>query len=383
MDVEELTSRTEALIGDGAGTARLLILNRRGDLTHVRVVVAPRFTASLRAPHIHAVLAMLVEQRLKVALAGRATAVVEHRPDRVVVGLSCLPDDLREVVGASLSALRVRIADIDEALSARDRVAAIHEKAEVSPMTSVRARFLDSVHAGRSSDSDVRTLSGKRLVEELSAALVDENVMLAVVGSLSAADIEGLKRLLRASPPYGLAPYSVHQPESGIIHESDESLVQDMVRVGCATVGRGHRDYAAVQIGALAFGGFPLSRLTRRLRETERLAYAPRAFLDPSLGYSTFGLEMDVRRGQGAHALSAAMEEFSGLLEDYDGFELAKSYAVGAMQISCSSASGYASVLAGLQALRLPIAWLQRYEQSIQALDFDSVRLMQNWFFAE
>lgn len=379
-----LRTKLPAIAEYSVAGRRLVVCDRRGELTELRLVVPAAGSRRGRTAWME-ILAEAIRQGLPARLDGRAALTVEVRPDRVVISAKTLRRDAQDVLRGVVSALTARDAPGRDAFAAACAIVAHRwAAAATSPMSVARHRFLTMVHGtcdplAFEGQADPDGNYPRDAAEVLDDALDVGGTGIVVVGAEAPEVFLATVYDISERLPKPLAPPAATGRESQVSAAADvvrlrlKDSPQDLIRLGRTTVGRGHPDYPALQVGALAFGGYPLSRLTRVLREREGLSYAPRALLDPVGGTATFVMEMDVTAGTAEQAITLAKREHEQLGGRAEDLEIARRYAIGAMAISCSSRSGMASMLAGTVAASLPLSWLYGYGETIENVSDDQV----------
>ncbi len=359
--------------------SRLVTSHRPGELVELRLVLPLTGTDPAGAVRAELV-ARATLSSLQADVAGAGLVSCETRPDRVVVAARTTRGGLDEVLTLLLDRfVRWSVPPGTTALAdERSAMLTRWSRAAASPMSQAREAFLLALHGeGSRFAHEGRPASTDALPEgEVgSDELVTTSAQLAVVGDCDHGRIhDAMDQVTHRSDaaPAG-APAEDRTHTAGIAHRAVPGCPQDLIRIGCLTVARQHPDYAALQVAALALGGYPRSRLTRVLRERQGLAYAPRALMDPVGPRAAFVIEADVTPGTWRRAIPMIVAEHAAVARDRETLAQARRFAVGSMTLACSSRAGLASVLASLVANELPVSWLHSYDESIMATSDDQV----------
>ncbi|MEU7001066.1 insulinase family protein [Nonomuraea sp. NPDC046570] len=151
---------------------------------------------------------------------------------------------------------------------------------------------------------------------------------------------------------------------------------QAQIRFRAACPAPSHPDFPAVEIAAMAFGGYSSSRLSTTLRDVHRLTYSARAVIEPDRDHSELVVSFDVRK----EAVDSALEEFHRVVHDVtakpygrDEVDSARQYLLGRWLAGTGGQDGLAAAVAGRIDLGLPPEEIFGYSRRIAAVRHDDV----------
>jgi predicted Zn-dependent peptidase len=152
--------------------------------------------------------------------------------------------------------------------------------------------------------------------------------------------------------------------------------VQSQVRLTAASVTRSDPDYPAVQLANTVYGGYFSSRLVENIREDKGYTYSAHSVLEFWPERSAVTVSFDTTTPATAAALLEARYELGRIAvvpPSADEVESARNYAIGALAISLSSQSGYASMLSVMAGSGLDARWLRDHPARLAAVTVDEV----------
>jgi len=150
--------------------------------------------------------------------------------------------------------------------------------------------------------------------------------------------------------------------------------VQSSIRVGGAALPRDHREYPALQLANLVFGGYFSSRLVENIREDKGYTYGPHSRIDHGAAGSVLVVDADVATEVTAPALLEIGYELGRMAtHPVTEAELAdvRQYAVGTLALSIATQAGLASTLTALAGVGLGLDWLREHPRRIAAVTQD------------
>lgn len=205
---------------------------------------------------------------------------------------------------------------------------------------------------------------------------VARNALVAIVGDLDRAAAEALAEQVTAGlaagspapdlppvPPL-LVPISVHV---------DHPSAQTHVLVGQPGMRRGDPDYFALYLGNHAFGGSGLvSRLSQEIREQRGLAYSVSSYFMPLRQAGPFQMQLQTRSDQAAEALDLLASNLARFVAEGPTsaeLEFSKRSVSGGFPLNIDSNGKLIGYLAMIGFYRLPLDYLDRFIERIEAVD--------------
>lgn len=147
--------------------------------------------------------------------------------------------------------------------------------------------------------------------------------------------------------------------------------VQTNIRIGGPAVNRRHRDYPALALANLVFGGYFVSRLVENIRERRGYTYSPGSGVQQHRQASLFFIQADVGTDVTGPALVEIRYELQRMLAGpIDDAELtsAKRYLSGTASMGIQTQAGLAGTLANLATAGLPVEHLRDFPAAVEAL---------------
>jgi zinc protease len=236
----------------------------------------------------------------------------------------------------------------------------------------------------RPSDGTPESLAGitaddlRRFVAE---RLARDNLKIAVVGDISAAELAALLDATFGSLPARAAPISVPEvtaaAEGGVV-VIDKAVPQSVVALGQPGIKRHDPDfYAAYVVNYILGGGGFASRLYEEVREKRGLAYSVYAYLSPLDHSSLVAGGVATANARVAESLALIRQEWARMAEEgpsAEELEDAKTYLTGSYPLRLSSSGRVAGMLVGIQLDELGIDYINRRNDFIEAVTLEDAR---------
>jgi zinc protease len=204
--------------------------------------------------------------------------------------------------------------------------------------------------------------------------------VVSMIGAVTRAEAEAIaERLTRGLPagapaaplPDVAAPPSV---ERRIAHPATQSHIL----VGAPAIARGDPDFFPLFVGnyVLGGGGF-VSRLTSEVREKRGLSYSVYSFFSPMAQPGPFTVGLQTQKAQTDDALKVVRETLARFVADgptEDELRAAKQNLVGGFALRIDSNRKILDNLANIGWYRLPLDYLERWTDRVEAVTTAQVR---------
>ncbi len=204
---------------------------------------------------------------------------------------------------------------------------------------------------------------------------VARNAVVAIVGALDRAAAKKLAERLVAGLPAGEhAPTLPDVPalQKGKTERIAHPSTQTHVRVGQPGIKRGDPDYFPLYVGNYALGGGGLvSRLNEEVREKRGLSYSVYSYFYPMARKGPFLMAMQTRNDQTDQGLKVLQDTLRGYLKQgitADELKAAKQNITGGFPLRIDSNSDMVEYLAMIGFYKLPLDYLQRFDDRIEAV---------------
>ena len=205
-------------------------------------------------------------------------------------------------------------------------------------------------------------------------------VVISMVGAISRAQAESIaERLVRDLPQGEAAPAlpAVVAPvasEQRIAHPASQSHIL----IGTTAIARDDPDFFPLFVGnyILGGGGF-VSRLTDEIREKRGLSYSVSSGFSPQMQPGQFVISLQTRKEQTDEALKVVLETLRQFVTDgptAKELEAARSNLVGGFALRIDSNGKILSNLANIGWYRLPLDYLERWTQRVEAVTAQQIR---------
>ena len=201
-----------------------------------------------------------------------------------------------------------------------------------------------------------------------------------LVGDLSRADAEQLAQQLTENLPAGVPrtePAPVSDPvysEVKIAHPASQAHLL----LGLPALKRGDADFFPLTVGnyILGGGGF-VSRLTKEVRDQRGYAYSVYSYFAPLQAAGPFQIGLQTKRAQAGDALKVVRQVLGDFLDKGPTaaeLKAAKANIVGGFPLRLDSNKKLLDNVAVIGFYGLPLDWLDRYSQRVEAVTIADIR---------
>lgn len=266
------------------------------------------------------------------------------------------------------------------------RVIASLRESAVRPETIVRRNFDSLLYAdhpyGRHADPDtISAMTRDDLVQFHTDHYAARRAVISMIGAVprerAAAIAEELTRGLPAgiaSPPLAAMGALPQQLERRLEHPASQSHIL----MGLRGIARGDPDFFALTVGnyVLGGGGF-VSRLYGEVREKRGLVYSVSSYFSPQVQPGPFTVGLQTRKDQADQAVGVVREVIERFVRDGPSAEelaAAKSNLVGGFALRIDSNAKILAQLSAIGFYGLPLDWLERWTQRVEAVSLEDVR---------
>lgn len=203
---------------------------------------------------------------------------------------------------------------------------------------------------------------------------------IAIVGDLSRADAELLAQQLTTGLPAGLplSPLPAAPLPAGGEVSVAHPASQSHLAIGLPALQRNDADFFPLTVGnyILGGGGF-VSRLTKEVRDQRGYAYSVYSYFLPSQVAGPFEIGLQTKRSQAGDALKVVRQvlaEFLAKGPTAAELRAAKANIVGGFPLRLDSNKKLLDNVAVIGFYRLPLDWLERYSQRVEAVTLADIR---------
>jgi zinc protease len=210
---------------------------------------------------------------------------------------------------------------------------------------------------------------------------VARNAVIALVGALERPDAERIAQQLAAGLAGGnrAAPLpAVAAPAAATTVHIDYPSSQIHVLMGLAGMTRDDPDYYALYVGNHVLGGSGLvSRISSEIREKRGLAYSAYSYFSPMRAAGPYTLGLQTRGDQAAQAVDILGRTLAAFIKDGPtAVELtaSKKNITGGFPLRIASNSNIAGNLAMIGFYDLPLDYLDRFNERIEAVTATQIR---------
>jgi len=236
-------------------------------------------------------------------------------------------------------------------------------------------------HVPLGSEESVAAIEREHLRAFHDRYYVARNANIAIVGDLDRAAAERLARMLVQSLPAGEAAAELPPPpEAGEMRTIERAFpsTQAHVVVGHVGVARGFEHWPALYVAnhVLGGGGFS-SRLMTEVREKRGLVYGIGSRFSPMAVEGPFQVSLQTRGDQAQQALEVVRTEIERFIESGptdEELEDAKRNIVGGFPMQIDSNAELAGYISMIGFYGLPLDYLDRFRERVDAVDHDAVR---------
>jgi zinc protease len=253
----------------------------------------------------------------------------------------------------------------------------------IASRTWYKAAFPDHPY-GRPAEGtpeSVKRITARDLKDFVTRRLGRDNLMISVVGDISAKELAPLLDLTFGGLPARAQPFTVAEvapTAAGEMFVIEKNIPQSVVLFGHSGIKRNDPDYYAayVMIRILGGGGFT-SRLTEEIREKRGLAYSVYSYLS---ALDRAGLIMggvataNDRVAKSVELIRAEWAKMMAKGVTYEELADAKTYLTGSFFTRLNSTRRIASVLLSVQLDRLGIDYLERRNALIEAVGMNDIK---------
>lgn len=203
---------------------------------------------------------------------------------------------------------------------------------------------------------------------------------LTLVGDLTRARAEAIAAELTAALPAGseLVPPPEPAPAVGSERRIAHPAAQAHLLIGMPAVRRGDPDYFPLLVGnyTLGGGGF-VSRLMKEVRDRRGYAYSVYSYFMPLQQPGPFNIGLQTKKAQSGAALKLTREVLAGFLAEgpsAEELQAAKLNLVGSFPLRLDSNRKILENVAAIGFYNLPLDYLDRYAEKVEAVSADEVR---------
>lgn len=203
---------------------------------------------------------------------------------------------------------------------------------------------------------------------------------LTLVGDLTRARAEAIAAELTAALPAGseLAPPPEPAPAVGSERRIAHPAAQAHLLIGMPAVQRGDPDYFPLLVGnyTLGGGGF-VSRLMKEVRDRRGYAYSVYSYFMPLQQPGPFNIGLQTKKAQAGAALKLTRAVLAGFLAEgpsAEELQAAKLNLVGSFPLRLDSNRKILENVAAIGFYQLPLDYLDRYAEKVEAVSADDVR---------
>lgn len=268
----------------------------------------------------------------------------------------------------------------------KDRIAQSLREAQAKPETIARREFGALLYPGHpygryATPETVQAIGRDDLIAFRDAHYGASRAVVAMIGAVSRRQAEEIAERLTAGLPRGQAAPSlptVGKPAQGVERRIEHPATQSHILIGAPGIAWGDPDQFPLLVGnyVLGGGGF-VSRLYDEVREKRGLAYSVYSYFSPALQPGPFTIGLQTRREQTETALGVVRETVSRFLANGpSGEELAaaKANLIGGFPLRIDSNRKILDYLSVIGFYRLPIDYLDRWTERVQAVTVEQVR---------
>ncbi|MBK8161919.1 MAG: insulinase family protein [Gammaproteobacteria bacterium] len=270
----------------------------------------------------------------------------------------------------------------------RNRMLVALQSQEQSPEDIADNAFFRAIYRDHPYASDplgtpesLQTLDRKDIENFYREYYVARNAVISLVGALERKDAErvaqrladGLAAGSRAAPLPAVTPLE----EAVTVHVEYPSS-QTHVQVGAAGMTRDDPDYYALYVGNHVLGGSGLvSRISTEIREKRGLAYSAYSYFSPMRAAGPYTLGLQTRGDQAAQAVDILGSTLAGFIKDGPTaaeITASKRNITGGFPLRIASNSGIAGNLAMIGFYDLPLDYLDRFNERVEAVTAEQIR---------
>lgn len=267
----------------------------------------------------------------------------------------------------------------------KERVSQSLREAQTKPDVIARRAFGASLYPGHpygwyATPETIAAISRDDLVAFYRANYAASRAVVAMIGDVSRAQAEAIATRLTARLPAGAPPPAV--PEVAAVKGGERRVAhpasQSHILIGAPGIAWGDPDQFALVVGnyVLGGGGF-VSRLYDEVREKRGLAYSVYSYFSPSLQPGPFTVGLQTQREQTEVALGVTRETLGRFIASgptEQELAAAKANLIGGFALRIDSNRKILDNLATIGFYRLPLDYLDRYPERVEAVTVAQVR---------
>ncbi len=206
------------------------------------------------------------------------------------------------------------------------------------------------------------------------------NASITLVGDISRAEAEKIAESLVAGLPAGSAATLPAPPvvAPGNTVKLAHPASQAHVLIGLPAIERGNPDFFPLLVGnyTLGGGGF-VSRLMKEVRDKRGYAYSVYSYFSPLRQTGPFQIGLQTKRSQAQDAIKVTRGVLDAFLKEGPSAEelvAAKANLTGSFPLRLDSNKKILDNVAVIGFYGLPLDWLNRYQEKVQAVTVDDVK---------
>lgn len=308
--------------------------------------------------------------------------------DRAGVTLRTLGSEKVSDAAVALLAKILERPSFPESVLAREKERSIQaiREAETRPATIAQWTFDallygDHPYGAHATAATIAAISRDDLVEFHRSRYGASQAVVSMIGAIDRKRAEAIAEMLTGGLPAGTAPPPV--PDVAALRESQQRRIahpasQSHILIGQPAIARGDPDYFPLLVGnyVLGGGGF-VSRLYDEVREKRGLAYSVYSYFSPKLQPGPFTIGLQTQKEQTEIALGVVRETLSRFLDEGpsgDELKAAKSNLIGGFALRIDSNRKILENLAVIGFYRLPLDYLDRWTDRVDAVTLEQVR---------
>jgi len=230
-------------------------------------------------------------------------------------------------------------------------------------------------------EESVRALTREDLAAFHQQYFTGANALVAIVGDLDRASAEGLAERVVGSLPAGESPAplpEVAELAAGALERIVFPSTQTTVLVGQPGMRRGDPDYFALYLGNHILGGSGfVSLLMQEVREKRGLSYSTYSYFLPLAQPGPFLMGLQTRNDQADQARQVMMDTLRRFVTEGPSekeLAAAKKNLTGGFPLRIASNSDIIGYLAVIGFYGLPLDYLDRFIERIEAVDAAQIR---------
>lgn len=268
----------------------------------------------------------------------------------------------------------------------KERMMQMLREALTKPETIAQNTFDELAFAGHpygrhATPESIERITRDDLVAFHRANYAASRAVVAMIGAVSREQAEAIAARLTARLPAGSPPPAlpgVAKLTEGVERRIPHPAKQSHLLIGAPAIAWGDPDQFALMVGnyVLGGGGF-VSRLYNEVREKRGLAYSVYSYFAPSLQPGPFTIGLQTRRDQTEVAIGVVRDTLRDFLDRGPSdaeLAAAKANLIGGFALRIDSNRKILDNLANIGWYRLPLDWLERWPERVEAVTVEQVR---------